>query len=127
MGLADTVRGVIALAHGLVGGAGNLEVDVWQEAWTGQTPDGTPTYAAPVKRSALVELEQREVKSFGGEIATSNATLTLLEPAPVAQQDRFTYPPRLPDGSLTTGPILNYEGLIDPQTGQPFFTRVFIG
>lgn len=91
------------------------------------TPDASQP-AAELK--AIVDWKQRQVRTTTGVLSVSRASVTFLDVAAlalatnnegVADEDIIV----LPDG--TTGPILDMSGYIDPGTGQPLATEVFLG
>jgi len=127
-GFADIVRDGIALADELTA---TLQATVQHEAWTGQSGYGDATYAAAVDHLALVSKRVRERRRADGSIVVTMAKVTFLRPVeangtagrqePVDPRDRIT----LPDGS--TGPIVDAAGLVDPDTGAPYQTSVWLG
>lgn len=89
-----------------------------------------PTYAAAVDLHAIVDFRGVTVRTRGGELTATRATVTLLDIAEVVaatagagigNNDIFT----LPDGD--TGPILDLSGFIDAGTGNPIATTVLLG
>lgn len=128
MAFDDIIRTGVALADSLTG---SLQGTCVHEAWTGQDISGAKTYAAPVNRQALVERKQRRMISSTGQEILSVAKIDFLRPIapngaagrvePVDSRDRIT----LPDG--TTGPIVNVEALLDPDTDRGYFTTVYLG
>lgn len=127
-GLADVVKGGIALARSLTL---DLHITVQHYAWTGQAVDGTPTYASPVDRKALVERKQKLVPGPAGDMVLSNAYIAILEEItpngaagrvePIDVKDKFV----IPGGDV--GPILNVSGFFDGGTSVPYYAEVYLG
>jgi hypothetical protein len=89
-----------------------------------------PTFANPVPLHALVDYKAVQVRTPGGELTATRATLTMLDIAEVVaatagngfgNNDVFV----LPDGD--TGPTLDLAGFIDPGNGIPLATTVMMG
>lgn len=129
MAFDDLIRNGVALAHNLTT---SLQVRVTHAAWIGQAPHGTGAYyAAPVSRLVLFEQKMRQLQTKTGQTVTSRGKLTFLEPVPpngtpgrvepVDTRDKII----LPDG--TTGPIIDREGLMDPDTSSPYVLEVYLG
>jgi hypothetical protein len=127
-GFADLVRSGIALANSLTS---TLQVEVTHEAWTGQDGYGKPTYAAPIKRTAIVEQKQRWIRNRDSSVMAVMPKVTILGPItdngaanrrdPIDMRDIIT----LPDG--TTGPIQDVEFIMDPETNRPYMYEVTLG
>lgn len=128
MSLADTVRKGVALANSITS---SLQAEVSHRAWTGKDSFGDPAYATAVTRPALVELKQRKIRTVNGEEVVARAAVTFLHPVPPngAAGRREPIDPRdeitLPGGF--TGPILDTQGLVDPETDRPYLMEVFLG
>lgn len=128
MAFDDLVRTGVSLANDLTG---SLQTTVTHEAWTGMDELGDETYAGPVTLNAIVNQRQRERRTNTGETIMTRAEITILETItpngaagrvePIDNRDRIT----LPDG--TTGPIVDTEGILDPDTNRPYFARVWLG
>ena len=126
----DLVRSGYALAKTFTA---SLQVTVTLRAWLGQTALGDASYGPARSFKVLVEYKQRMVVNR----ATGNATLaralvTFLEPVapvggveernePIDTRDQLT----LPDGS--TGPIIDVQGLADPDTNETYAPEVWVG
>jgi len=127
MGLLDVVRAGVKIADNVTK---DLQPMVSYQRWTGQDLLGDKTYAAAVNLRAVVDWQQRQVRTTAGLLSVSRASITFLDVdallAATAGQgiddnDVIT----LPDG--TTGPILDMGGFIDRVTGIPVATEVFLG
>lgn len=127
-GLADVIKQGIAVARSVTL---DLHVTVQHYAWTSQSVDGTPTYAAAVPRKALVERKQKLVAGPNGQMVMSEAYIAFLEEItpngatgrvePIDARDKIV----MPDG--VTGPILNVGGFFDGGTGVPFYSEIYLG
>lgn len=130
-GLGNILKNAIATANSITGGVGGLQSVITVEAWTGLNGYGKATYASAVNVNAVVERKQQWIRSREGREVLSRARISILEPMtsvtadsrsnPIDLRDRIT----LPDG--TTGPILDVQGPIDPDTSAPFFLEVVLG
>lgn len=127
MSLINTLRSAVAVADKVTK---PLQSSVSYERRTGQDAFGTPTYAAAVDLDALIDWKARQVRTPAGLLTVSRAVITFLDAdalsaatggAGIDDNDKLT----LPDG--TTGPILDLGGFIDPGTGVPVATEVFLG
>jgi hypothetical protein len=128
MSLLDTLRGAVKILDQVVK---PLESSVTFArmvlAGDGYT---SKTYPASTSLLAVVDWKQQQVRTLTGVMALSRAVIIFVdidalvvatEGNGIGPDDRIT----LPDGS--TGPILNMAGFIDPGTGKPVATEVFIG
>jgi hypothetical protein len=70
---------------------------------------------------AVVDWNAHRVRTSEGIDAMSRATIQFVEPHPLDDDDSIV----LPDG--TTGPILDMRGVVDPLTGIPYVTTVYLG
>lgn len=86
--------------------------------------------ATPVPLHAIVDYKAVQVRTLGGVLSVTRATITLLNIDEIVaatagfgigNNDRFT----LPDGD--TGPTLDITGFVDAGTGHPIATTVMIG
>jgi hypothetical protein len=130
MSLIDTFRSGVATVDKVTK---DLQPTIRVRAWTGADAYGAQTYAATKSYRAIVDLKQQERKTLTGKIVMVRATITLLQPIsangatgrlePVDPRDIVT----LPDG--TTGPIVDVGpgGIIDPATGHPLFSELYLG
>lgn len=118
MGLDAILRSAVATASRVTG---TLKADVTHEAYASQNAYGEPVYASAETRAAVVELRQRAVQTAEGKEVLSTATVTFLGDVVVTTRDRITLP-----GSLTS-PILAVAGSMDPTTGRPYATTVYLG
>jgi hypothetical protein len=127
MSLISTIRSAVAVADKVTR---PLQSTVAYQRKTGQDVTGAPTYAAAVNLNALIDWKARQVRTVAGILTVSRAVVTFLDAgalstatggAGIDDNDKLT----LPDG--TTGPILDLGGFIDPGTGVPVATEVFLG
>lgn len=127
MSLLDTVRLGVKIANDVTR---PLQPLVTYERSLGDTGFGSNAYAAPVQLHAIVDWKQKMLRTAGGEMTVSRASVQFLDikevvaatgGAGIDDDDRIT----LPDG--TTGPIIDMSGFIDAGTGHPFATEVFLG
>jgi hypothetical protein len=129
MGLAGLVRKSVALANKLTK---DLQVPVIHEAWIGNdTTYGTPLYAAPIRRLALVEMKQRTLRSNTGMEITQRATVTFLYPIPANgaadRQEPLDIRDKLTLPSGYSGPIRIIEGLENNYPDSPYLLEVILG
>ena len=108
----------------------SLQSTVSYERRTGQDAFGAPTYATAVNLLAIIDWKATQRRTSTGILTVSRAVITFLDAAALSaatggagidDNDKLT----LPDG--TTGPILDLGGFIDPGTGVPVATEVFLG
>jgi hypothetical protein len=96
-------------------------VDVAHQAYT---RDGLGTKTAlgpPVLRKAMVDRKQGLLPTSGGQEIKYRAVVSFVEPVAIDATDEIT----LPDG--LTGPLYIPEGgTLDPSTGKPYATTVYI-
>jgi len=120
MGLAEIVRGAVALANNITAG---LQVAVLHQAWDGTYDgDGNPVLAAAVSRQAIVEWKQRLVRSVTGQEAMSPCRVTFVEPLIATRYDQIKPPPATEYHS-----IVSQESVVDPGTSQPYYLVVDLG
>jgi hypothetical protein len=130
----DLVRKGVAMANVITK---SLHVPVVHRAWIGQDPWGNPIYAPPSVSAdggllkAVVELKQTLRTLDNGMSATTKAYISFIEPVPANGTAGRVDPidPRdyimLPGG--VSGPILDIEGVLDPDTGRPYMSEVWLG
>lgn len=127
MSLLTTLRSAVAVADDVTK---PLQSTVSYQRRTGQDAFGDPTYAAAVDLLAIVDWKATQRRTSTGLLTVSRAVITFLDAAALStatggagidDNDKLT----LPDG--TTGPILDMGGFIDPGTGVPLTTEVFLG
>jgi hypothetical protein len=82
------------------------------------TRDGQPTYKTAVKRTAIVEKRQDQVRALDGTQKVSHTRLTFLSPFALDPRDKLT----LPDGSSPA--ILAVKGPLGSD-GVPFVLEVW--
>jgi hypothetical protein len=119
MGLAEVVRGGVALADRLTA---SLQATVAHEAWSGNNGDGQHSYAESVSVAAVVEEGKKARKLANGDVVMTKAHIIFLRPRQVDPRDRFT----LPSGSK--GPVVDTDhAVVDPSTGVGYYAGVWIG
>lgn len=127
MGLLDVVRSAVKTADKVTK---DLQSEVTYRRKLGQDRFGDVTWSAAATLRAIVDWRQRQVRTPAGVLTVSRAAVTFLDAAAllaatsnagIDESDEIT----LPDG--TTGPILDMAGFIDPGTGIPLATEVFLG
>lgn len=99
--------------------------------WIGQSYDGTASYAAPVSYKAVVNYKQEQRQSPNGQSRVSKAHVIILSPMdplgvanrsePLDERDLVTLP------NMSTGPILETAGVVDPATGRPYMHEIWLG
>lgn len=109
----------------------SLQTTVLISRWTGQSFDGTPSYAAPLSLQAVVEYKQEQRQSPSGQTRVSKAHVIIISPLdalgapersePLDERDLITLP------NMTTGPILETSGVVDPATGLPYMHEIWLG
>lgn len=109
----------------------SLQTTVLLSRWISQTYDGTPSYAAPLSLQAVVEYKQEQRQSPNGQTRVSKAHIVLIRPLdplgaanrsePLDERDLVTLP------NMTTGPILETSGVVDPDTGRPYMHEIWLG
>jgi hypothetical protein len=128
MSLDQTVRGAVAKIDSVTK---SLQTTILLSRWISQTYDGTPSYGAPEPFQAVVEYKQEQRQSPTGQTRVSKAHITIISPIepvgaaersePIDERDLVTLP------NLTTGPILETSGLVDPVTGLPYMHEIWLG
>jgi hypothetical protein len=127
MSLLTAVRSAVAVADKVTR---PLQSTVSYRRRTGQDGNGDATFATAVDLLAVVDWQQRQVRTITGLLSVSRAAVTFLDAAAlsaatggagISDDDVIV----LPDG--TTGPILDMAGFIDPGTEIPIATEVFLG
>lgn len=119
MALDDIIRSGIVLAKTITE---PLQVQVSHSSYTGQDGTGTPTFSAAVNRPAIVEQKLRyRQSSSSGRLILTKSKVTFMTPVTVDSRDKIV----LPDGS--SDPILDIEGVVDPDTSRPYLTEIWLG
>ncbi len=128
MGLLDILRTGVAIADSVTK---DLQCYVMYTKSAGVDYEGNPgTPGAPIELRAIVDWKQAQVRTQGGELTVTRATVLFLDidaiiaatnGEGIGDEDIII----LPDG--TTGPILDMGGFIDAGTGHPLATEVFLG
>jgi hypothetical protein len=134
MGLEDIIKAGVQTANLITK---SLHVPVIHRAWIGQSPYGEAMYAATSVGAdgqvlrGLVEIKQTTRALPNGLSSMSKATVMFIEPVPPNGAAGRTEPVdvrdyiELPNG--ISGPILDVEGLLNPDTDEPYFTEVWLG
>jgi hypothetical protein len=125
---AKIIRDSVAKIDGITKSA---QTSVVLTRWNGQSYDGTPTYAAPLTVQAIVQYKQEQRQSPSGQTRVSKAYVVVVSPLlalgaanrsePVDERDLVTLP------NMTTGPILETAGIVDPATGLPYMHEIWLG
>jgi len=120
MGLDDVVRRNVAVADRLTT---TLQSTVTHYAFSSETDEGVRAYdpTTGTKRLAVVRFQQRKFRTVAGEEVVSRAKVLFVRPLTIDARDKIV----LPDG--TTGPILDMQGTVDPETGEPYATTIWLG
>ena len=129
MSLLDVLRAGVSIANSVTK---PIQTTVSFQHCTDPDTDGygAKTYAAPVPLEATVELKQRQVRTPQGELAVSSVTVMFLDPAVLVSATSgagMTVHDIIVLADGKTGPILNFGGYLDPGTGTPFATEVYLG
>lgn len=129
LALDNIIRNAVSVADDITK---SLQPGISHSAWTGQDVHGTPTYATPVNIDCIVEYKIRDkLQSSTGRVIQSQALVTIIGPVvangaagrlePIDPRDKIV----LPNGQ--TGPIIDIEGIVDPDTNRPYMFQVWIG
>jgi hypothetical protein len=129
MSLINALRTGIKVADKVLK-SGGMEAEVQFSHYVSSNGYGDKTFLSAVPLRAVVDWKQRQLRTTGGVLSVSRASVMFLDVAAlltatngegVNDEDIIT----LPDG--TTGPILDMGGYIDGGTGHPVATEVFLG
>lgn len=127
MGLLDVLRSGVAIANNVTK---DIQARVTLQHVISSDSSGDITWGDPVTLRAIVDWKQKQVRTQGGELSVTRASINFLDidelnaatnNEGIDDNDIIT----LPDG--TTGPILDMAGFIDAGTGHPLATEVFLG
>jgi hypothetical protein len=127
MSLLDILRGGVEIANQQTK---SLQAKVKFEKYVSSGGSGEAIYKSAVYLDAIVEWKQKQVRTMGGTLDVSRASVLFIDIAQllkatnkegVDDNDRIT----LPGGE--TGPILDMSGFIDAGTKIPIATEVFLG
>lgn len=129
MGLADTVRSLVATANSITS---DLQETITVYPWIGVNMDTESIFGDGVSMTAIVERGRSIMLERDGRTLFKKGTkVTIIGPVtangaanreePIDPRDRFV----LADG--TAGPVVDIKGLDDPSTGKPYLYEVFIG
>jgi len=121
---------LVALADSLTQNFG-LQADVLYYAFLSQDGAGKRSYAPAVARKAIYVRKMKQVRTFSGEMAVSNAQVTFLTPAVINEFDRIVTPVGgTLDGSEeardSAQPILGTDGFVDASNGV-VLTEIYLG
>jgi len=121
MGLADIIRGGIAVADSLTD---TLQTEVAHYQYSEATVDdtGKVTWGPRHVRKAVVEHARTHQREKDGRMVLSDTQLTFPRPFFVDPRDRFV----LPDGT-GDGPPNRIAGVVDPLTNKRYMTQVWVG
>lgn len=132
MSLLDVVRGAVAIADNVTK---PLQATVSFRHYAGSDAYGAKTYVPDVAAPALalraiIDWKQKQLRTQEGVLSVSRAMVMFLDVQALStatsgqgvnDEDLIV----LPDG--TTGPILDMAGFIDPGTGHPIATEIYLG
>lgn len=82
---------LVSVANSLTQSFG-LQADVLYYAYNGQTGSGKAIYATVVARQAIVNRVMKQVRTFSGEMAVSNAQVVFLDPTVINEFDKIVMP-----------------------------------
>lgn len=123
MGIGASIRDAIVA---LAAETETIQDEVIIEAWIGHADAyAQPAYAAPVRWPALIQEGTNQRRLPNGDVITTRACVSFLEPPPpngatgrrepIDPRDKITLPSGL------TGPIVdNHGAMVDKLTGRPF-------
>lgn len=117
MAFDDIVRSGVALANSFTS---SLQPTVQHHSWLGFDGEND-VYNPPETIPALVTIKTVLTTTSAGQVVESRASVLFLKPRLIKTQDKII----LPDGS--TGPILDIQGIIDPNTNMPYAPKVYLG
>jgi len=129
MALIDALRAGVEVAN-KVTNTGGLQSTVQFTRNVGNDEYGNPLPSSTVRLKAIVDWKQKQVRTPSGILSVSRAYVLFLDVKALSlatngeginDEDKIV----LPDG--TTGPILDMAGFIDPGTGNPIATEVYLG
>jgi hypothetical protein len=101
----------------------SMLVTVQHEALTGRDAFG-PTFSSPEDVEVILEFTSESVTLSDGTETASRAKITLLEPRPVTDQDKWTIPDGI--GGYITENTLMVKTLMDPEES-PYFAEIVLG
>ena len=129
-GFADVIRSALETVDTVTD---SLQVDITHHPWVDSDGMGTPVFdpAGPFVIKAIAQDRQRLVRRQDGELQMTRTVLTFPRPItpngaagrqePIDPRDKLV----LPDG--TTGAIIDIVGVVDPVTGKPYISEVWLG
>ncbi len=82
---------LIGVANSLTQSFG-LQADVLYYAYTGADGAGKSLYATGVARKAIVNRKMKQIRTFAGEMAVSNAQIVFLDPTVINEFDKIVVP-----------------------------------
>lgn len=118
MALDDIIRSAVRLADSLTT---SLQSSVTHSSYLSQDAFGAATYSSPVTRTAIIELKSTLRQTSSNRIVLTTARITFLTPQLIDTRDIIT----LQNGS--TGPIVDVVGVVDPDSGKPYASEVWLG
>lgn len=128
MSLASVIQNAVRSAHKATL---SLQTTVRYEAWVAQDVYGQGEYAPAVNVPVIVERKVQAVRNKTGQEVQTKLTITILDPIrpngapnrdePIDPRDKMT----LPSGE--TGVLVVADGMMNPETLQPFLQQVYLG
>lgn len=127
----------MSLLSNLVGLADNLtqsfglQADVLYYKYLSSDGAGKRSYAPVVARKALYIRRMKQVRTFSGEMAVSNAQVVFLTPTQINEFDKIV----VPNGGYIDGseeardaaqPIIGTDAFVDASNG-PILTEIYLG
>lgn len=129
MALNDIIVKALTVADSITA---SLQANISLTRWEGDDGfGGVVNTEGALTVASLIDQQIRQRTLRNGRIVTTQATVTILRPLaangasgriePIDPRDRIV----LPDGA--TGPIVDTEGLLNPDTSRPYFGTVYLG
>jgi hypothetical protein len=134
MGLDTIIRSAVTTAARVTSA---LQCQVVHQPYLSQNAYGEVAYDEAVMRRAVVEWRQRRIVTADGQEVLSTATVMFLGDVAVTTKDRITvtfeadevvaWQDNVACVGAINSPILAVTGMIDPTTGRPYATVVYLG
>lgn len=128
MSLLDTLRDAVKIADTVTK---PLQTTVLFFKHAGDDAYGDDVFpSTPAQLKAIVEWKQQVVKTQTGELVASRLNLTFLDVAALlaaTANGGIKYNDKITLQNGETCPILSLDGFMDPGTGIPVATQVFLG